>query len=173
MTKKIPNNLISQSKLSMLFKIANVQYAFAAHDAQHRAIIVSNRSGNYQLHAIDFESGYERQMTHKKGGALFGSISPDGQYIYILNEHNGTEYGHFTRIPFEGGKAVDLTPNLKPYFSYSLSSAHENGALCFSASIDNTNAVFVVKNKSRSHRHPQRNMRSFTPSPQNSVPTDF
>lgn len=145
MTNKVPHNLISKSKLNELFKIANVQYVFVAHDAPHRAIIVSNRSGNYQLHAVDLKSGYERQITHKKGGALFGSISPDGQYVYILNEQEGNEHGHFIRIPFAGGRAVDLTPNLKPYFSYSLSSDRENGTFCFSASIDDVNAVFVVK----------------------------
>lgn len=149
MTKKIPNNSISQSKLSKLFKITNVQYVFAAHNAPHRAIVVSNRSGDYQLHAVDFKSGYERQITHKKGGVLFGSISPDGQYVYVLNEHSGNEHGHFIRIPFEEGKAVDLTSNLNPYFSYSLASDHENKTLCFSASINDANAVFVVKNEGR------------------------
>lgn len=147
MTRKIPNNLILKSKLSKLFKITNTQYIFAAHNAPHRAIIVSNRFGNYQLYAVDFKSGYKKQITHKKGGALFGSISPDGQYVYILNEQDGNEYGHFIRIPFDGGKRVNLTPNLSHYFSYSLSSNQENSTLCFSASIDDANAVFVVKDK--------------------------
>lgn len=147
MTKKISDNLIFQSKLNKLFKIMNVQYIFAARDAPHRAIVVSNRSGNYQLHAVDFKSGYERQITRRKGGALFGSISPDGEYVYVLSDRGGSEHGHFIRIPFEGERAIDLTPNIGPYFSYSLSSDRENSTLCFSASIGNANIVFLVKNK--------------------------
>jgi dipeptidyl aminopeptidase/acylaminoacyl peptidase len=150
MTKKISDNLISQSRLNKLFRITSVQYIFTAHDAPHRAIIVSNRSGNYQLYAVDFKSGYERQITHKKGGVLFGSISPDGKYVYVLNDRDGSEYGHFMRILFEGGEAINLTPDVVPYFSYSLSSDHANNTLCFTASIDGTNAVFVVTQQNSS-----------------------
>lgn len=107
--------------------------------------MVSNRSGNYQLHAVDFKTGFHRQITHTKSGALFGSISPDGQYIYVLNDESGSEHGHFVRIPFEGGEALNVTPNLKPYFSYSMSSSDDEGTLCFITAFENQNKLFVTR----------------------------
>jgi len=136
---------MSSLKLRALFQTSSVQYLFVARNAPQRAIVVSNLSGNYQLHSVDFKTGFHRQITHTKSGALFGSISPDGQYIYILKDENGNEHGHFVRIPFSGGKAFDLTPNFKPYFSYSMSSSDDGKTLCFSAALENKNRILVTQ----------------------------
>ncbi|HDQ16708.1 MAG TPA: S9 family peptidase [Candidatus Vogelbacteria bacterium] len=139
------NNSMSTLKLQSLFKVLSVQYLFTASNASHRAIVISNRSGNYQLHAVDFESGFHRQVTNKKGGALFGSISPDGQYIYWLKDEAGGEYGNFVKVPFAGGKPINITPKLKPYFSYSIASDDKGELLCFTATAGNNNKVFAVQ----------------------------
>lgn len=141
------NNFISAPQLRRLFKTPSVQYLFVAQNAPHRAIVVSNRSGDYQLHAVDFEGGFHRQVTRRKGGALFGSISPDGRYIYWLNDQAGEEYGHFIKISFSGGKSINITPGLKPYFSYSISSSDDEKIVCFTAAIENKNKVFGIKAK--------------------------
>lgn len=146
MAKRIhTHNLISTPQLRSLFNTASVQYLFTAPNAPQRAIVVSNRSGNYQLHAVDFLNGFNRQITRKRGGSLFGSISGDGKYIFVLNDKQGGEHGHFLKIPFEGGKSIDLTPRLKPYFSYSISSSGDGNTLCFTAAVDNKNNVFVTR----------------------------
>jgi len=141
--------LLAQHNIRSLFTTRSVQYLFAALDAPHRVIIVSNRSGNYQLHAADFHTGFHRQITNAKHGALFGSISSDGQNVYILSDTSGAEYGHFVRIPFKGGKSVSVTPDLKLYFSYSVSTNDNAETVCFTAALDNKNKIFAVrKNKS-------------------------
>lgn len=124
-----------------------MQYLFVAQNAPNKAIVVSNRSGNYQLHAVDFENSFHRRVTKKKGGALFGSISRDGQHIYLLNDQAGGEVGHFIRIPFGGGKLTDVTPDLKPYFSYSINSSDDGKVLYFTAAVENKNKVFKVEAK--------------------------
>jgi len=141
------HNLISRSRLRLLFKTPSVQYLFTARNASHKAIVVSNRTGNYQLHAVDFSNGFHRQITHRKGGVLFGSISPDGQYIYFLNDKTGSEHAHFMRIPFYvyGGRSIDMTPHLKPYFSYSTSASDDAKTLVFTASLNSRNNVFVTR----------------------------
>jgi dipeptidyl aminopeptidase/acylaminoacyl peptidase len=141
--------LLAQYNIRSLFATRSVQYLFAARNTPHRAIIVSNRSGNYQLHAVDFRTGFHRQITNAKHGALFGSISSDGQQIYILSDPSGAEHGHFLCLPFEGGHGVDVTPSLKPYFSYSVNTSDDGETLSFTAALDNKNKVFIVrKNKS-------------------------
>jgi dienelactone hydrolase len=140
--------LFTQHNIQSLFTTPSVQYLFAAQTAAHRAIIISNRTGNYQLHAVDFQADFHRQITNTKHGMLFGSISSDGQYIFFLNDKNGVEHGHFICLPFEGKGGIDITPNLKPYFSYSVSTNNNIKLICFTAAVDNKNRVFVViKNK--------------------------
>lgn len=141
---KESNKKKSQERIRALFKASSVQYIFSARHASHRAIIVSNRSGNYQLHAIDFNTGFTRQVTHTKQGKLFGSISADGRYIYILNDKDGSEYGHFVREPFVGGPVEDITSDMITYFSYSVSTSDDGKTSCFIATLDNRNNVFVV-----------------------------
>ncbi|MBI2482090.1 MAG: S9 family peptidase [Candidatus Vogelbacteria bacterium] len=145
-------SFISISRLQSLFKTPSVQYLFTAQNAPHRAIVVSNRSGDYQLHAVDFASGFHRQITRRKGGALFGSISSDGQYIYILDDKKGAEHGHFLQIPFEGGKQIDMTPRLKPYFSYSMNASDDEKTLVFTAALENKNTIFVTKESNNGTR---------------------
>lgn len=130
--------------LTQIFQEPSVQYTFAARNAHERAIIVSNRSGKYQLHAVDFTAGFERQITRKEHGKLFGSISPDGRYIYVLDDKKGDEHGHFLRIPFKKGKTLDVTPNIKQYFSYSISSSIDGKVLCFTVSLGNKNRILTT-----------------------------
>lgn len=147
MTKKIPK----QHTTTSFFTAPSVQYLFAARNALHRAIVVSNRHGNYQLYAVDFNSGFTNRITNAKHGALFGSISPDGRSLYILNDANGAEHGHFLSIPFEGEISTNITPGLKPYFSYSVSASDDEKTLCFVAATEGKNRVFAVKERGGTH----------------------
>jgi len=78
-------------------------------------LIVSNHSGIWQLSAWDVPTGTLRQLTHRPAGTLSGGISPDGRFVYYLDDQQGNELGHFVRVPFEGGTPQDLTPALAPY----------------------------------------------------------
>jgi hypothetical protein len=97
-----------------------------------RALVVSNKSGIYELYAFDLISKSMRQVTNRPSGTVFGTISPDGRHIYYLDDRQGNETGHFIRVPFEGEQTVqDLTPSLPPYSTLS----------CF---IDDTSSHFGV-----------------------------
>ena len=117
---------------------------YPARNMPQRAILVLNKSGKFQLHAQDFATGFTRQITKKSQGALFGSISPGGEYVFFLNDQDGAEHGHFVRAPFTGGKSVDITPTLPPYYSYGVSISDSGNLLCFSASINKENRVYLV-----------------------------
>jgi dipeptidyl aminopeptidase/acylaminoacyl peptidase len=93
---------------------------------------VSNQSGKYQLYAWDVPTGELRQLTDRPEGILFGSISPDGRHVYYLADKGGNEIGHYVRIPFEGGEPQDITPDMAPYSSFSLSSSQAGNLIGFS-----------------------------------------
>jgi len=113
-------------------------------NAPHRAILVLNLSGKFQLHSYDFITKFSRQLTKKSQGTLFGSISSNGEYVFYLNDIAGGEHSHFVRIPFIGGHAIDITPSLPQYYSYEVSVNNTGNLLCFSASIENKNKVYLV-----------------------------
>ena len=59
-------------------------------------------------------------MTDQSAGVLLGIISSDGNSIYFLKDEDGNEIGHFVRVPFSGGEAEDISPELPPYSSFSI-----------------------------------------------------
>jgi dienelactone hydrolase len=84
-------------------------------------LAASNRSAIYQLYSWDVPTGDLKQLTDRPEGLLLGFLSPDGRYVYYLDDQQGDEIGHYVRMPFEGGAPEDVTPNLPPYSSFSLS----------------------------------------------------
>lgn len=81
-----------------------------------RGIVISNKMSHiFQVYNWDVPTNALTQVTHKPGGLFQVVLSPDGRYLYYLDDQGGDETGHFVRIPYEGGNPVDLTPDLPPY----------------------------------------------------------
>jgi dienelactone hydrolase len=86
-----------------------------------RGVVTNTETDQYQLYAWDVRDGGLRQLTHRPEGTVFGTISPDGRYVYYLQDEGGNEIGHFVRVPWEGGKPEDITPAMAPYSAFGLS----------------------------------------------------
>lgn len=108
---------------------APVTYASVARANLARGLATSNRSGVFQLYAWDVLTAELLPLTREPEGKAFGHISPDGRFVYYLDDQHGNETGHFVRIPFEGGELEDITPALQPYSSFGLGSSHASNLL--------------------------------------------
>jgi dipeptidyl aminopeptidase/acylaminoacyl peptidase len=97
------------------FKAPRFLLAFMARDNPIRGIVIGNQVNSYQVYAWETATGELRQLTNRSGPTNRGWISPDGQYVYFLDDQSGNELGHLTRVPFEGGAFEDVTPNLPAY----------------------------------------------------------
>jgi len=97
------------------FRAPTISYSKVARGAQGRGIVVTNRDGLYQVYAWDTRTGSLEKRTSRPEGLVSADISPDGRFIYYLDDQTGNEIGHFVRIPYDGGKPEDLTPDLPPY----------------------------------------------------------
>lgn len=104
-----------------------ILWAQLAEANPERGLVVTNKTGEHQLYAWEVKSNQLRQLTSTPEGRMSGSISPDGRYIYYLDDRQGNEIGHFMRIPFEGGEPEDITPNLPLYSSLAGVSLSKNG----------------------------------------------
>ena len=80
-----------------------------------RGIVTSTQSGVSQIYAWDVPTGDMRPLTDKPGGVTFGLLSPDGRFLYFMDDAKGNETGHYVRVPYEGGSPEDVTPSLPAY----------------------------------------------------------
>ncbi|MDT8305028.1 MAG: prolyl oligopeptidase family serine peptidase [Anaerolineae bacterium] len=83
-----------------------------------RGLVVSNQSGKNQLYGWEVESGELTQLTERETGISLGWMATDGRAVYYLDDDQGNEIGHYVRVPFSGGSAEDVTPDLPPYSSW-------------------------------------------------------
>lgn len=94
-----------------------------------RGLVMSSTSGAGQLYAWDVPSGTLRQLTNRPEGTFSGYLSPDGRAVYYLHDQDGSERGHYVRLPWERGDEQDLTPQLPPYPALYRCAVSEDGAL--------------------------------------------
>ncbi len=97
------------------FRIPRTSCIMIAENNPDRGLAISNRSGTYQLYAWDVPTGEFTQLTDRPHGQFYGYLSPDGKYVYYHHDEMGNELGHLKRLPYGGGDAVDITPELPPY----------------------------------------------------------
>ena len=97
------------------FRASSINYSQVANNAPERGIAITNQEGIFQIYSWDLKTGTLEKRSDRPEGLLGAEISPDGRFIYYLDDQTGNEIGHFVRIPFEGGEPEDITPELPPY----------------------------------------------------------
>ena len=87
-----------------------------------KGILADNRNGTLQWYAWDIASNGLQPITDTPGGhSSFLTLSPDGQWVYYLDDKQGNEIGHYVRKPVDGGDLQDITPDLPLYSSFGFS----------------------------------------------------
>lgn len=110
-----------------------------------RGLLVSNhQSSAFELYAWEVEVNLSRPLTRREGGTSQGWISPDGAFVYYLEDDHGNELGHLVRVPFESGEPYDLTPNLPSYTLRGFSFSGDGRKLAFNAVNPEGFSLFVT-----------------------------
>lgn len=131
-----PINLADNALWKQRFRITRVMSSQIATKNPSRGLVVSNQSGVFQLYAWDVNTGELRQLTDRPAGTTFGGLSPDGNTIYYFDDEGGNEIGYFVQLPFEATtdtEPVNITPELPPYATFSLSQSLNGAVLSFTA----------------------------------------
>ncbi len=115
------------------FRAADIIWAAIAQQNPERGLVCTNKDGIYQLYAWDVGTDELRQVTDQTAGVVSGIISSDGNSIYFLKDEAGNEIGHFVRVPFSGGEAEDISPELPPYSAFAISQNRKGNVTGFRA----------------------------------------
>ncbi len=126
------------------FRAATVRIAEIAHSAPDRGLVVTDPSGIQQLHSWSVGDGTLGVLTKKPEGLTFGVLSPDGRWVYYLDDERGNEIGHWVRVPWEGGEPEDVTPALAPYASSDLVISAAGRRLAFNAARSDGFTLYAV-----------------------------
>lgn len=118
------------------FNVSVVAFTQVAKLNTQRGLAVTNRTGIYQLHRWDTTTGDLTPLTDAPAGVVFGGLSPDGKWVYYHKDQQGNEIGHFVRVPWDSdlgaGEPQDITPDMPPYASYSISQSLNGRIIGFS-----------------------------------------
>jgi len=110
-----PLQLEDTAPWKVRFRIPRIYNTQIAIKDSTRGLVPCNKSGLFQLYAWNVATGSLTQLTNRSDGTLLGKISPDGRFVYYLNDQSGKEIGHLFRVPFEGDEPEDITPDMPPY----------------------------------------------------------
>ncbi|GHO42003.1 prolyl oligopeptidase family serine peptidase [Ktedonospora formicarum] len=116
----------------MRFRIPVTYGLEIAAQSPSRGLVLSNRSGVYQLCGWDVTTGQLTQVTATPEGVYQrGTLSPNGRFLYYLEDQKGNETGHLVRIPFTGGTPEDITPTFPLYGSIAFALSRSGNCLGF------------------------------------------
>lgn len=125
------------------FLAADIFWSVVAQQNPGRGLVCTNKNGIYQLYAWDIPTGELVQVTDQPAGVVTGIISSHGDDIYYLKDEGGNEIGHYVRVPFSGGDAEDISPELPLYSSFSISQNRMANVLGFIAAGQDGFKIYV------------------------------
>jgi dipeptidyl aminopeptidase/acylaminoacyl peptidase len=108
------------------------------------AVVSSSESGLFQTYALDLASGATRQLTHADTGTVFSTLSQDGRSLLTLDDVGGNEVGHWVAVPMDGGAAVDLTPAMPAYSSWSVATDRPGDQVAIAVTSDDGTEIWIA-----------------------------
>lgn len=128
-----PLDLSATAPWKQRFNAPRFLLAYMARTNPTHGIVIGNQVKSYQIHAWQTATGTLRLLTDRSAPTNRGWISPDGQYVYFLNDQSGNELGHLTRVSFDGGAFEDVTPDLPSYTLRGVGLSRHGKRLAFDA----------------------------------------
>lgn len=139
-------NLNENAPWKKRFRASSIAWSSIATQNPKRGLVCTNKDGIYQLYAWEIETNNLCQLTNQPAGVVNGIISADGKYIYYLLDEGGNEIGHYVQVPFEGGEAQDMTPDMPPYSSFYITESHTGNTTGFMAVNEDGFQMLVIDN---------------------------
>ena len=139
-------NLNADAPWKQRFRAPAISWTARASLDPRRGLACTNKDGVFQLYAWQTETGHLTQLTDQSTGVVSGLISADGEHVYYLRDAGGDEIGHYVRLPYAGGPAVDMTPDMPAYASHYITESRSGKAFGLTAAIDDGFQILLFDN---------------------------
>src|SRR5690348_16361377 len=119
-TLAAPQRASLEPQWKQRFRAARIMFPSWARDDADRLLFLTNASGKFEVHTWDRRSGAQKQLTDRGEGTGYrvpARLEPDGRRVWWFDDAKGNELGRWVRVPFEGGAAEEMTPELAPAYS--------------------------------------------------------
>ncbi|MXX25076.1 MAG: S9 family peptidase [Caldilineaceae bacterium SB0668_bin_21] len=134
---KSPLQLEDNAPWRQRFRCNSLGYVYVAPNDPSRGIVHASMQGpTKQTFAWDTTSGDLRPLLPRNETPSYGWLGPNGDFLYYLQDDKGSELGHIVRVPYAGGPAEDLTPELPPYTLRGFDISRDGACLAFDAVYD-------------------------------------
>jgi len=141
-----PLDLSDEAPWKARFRDARIETSQLATQNPDKGVVITNKDGIFQVYAWDVPSGQLTAITDRPTGTRSGTISADGQRIYYLHDEAGDEIGHYHFKPFDGGEAVDISPDMPAYASFYFTESYTGRHYGFQAGNQYGFFIFVIDN---------------------------
>ncbi len=139
-------NLREDAPWKKRYRAPGIAWSSVATQNKKRGLVCTNKDGIYQLYAWETDTNTLTQLTTQPAGVVNGIISADGEWVYYLLDAGGNEIGHYVRVPFAGGDAQDMTPDMTPYASFYITESHTGNVIGLMAVNDDGFQMYVIDN---------------------------
>jgi len=121
------------------------------------ALVLSNRTGSYQLAAVDTRGGPLRPVSHGKERVAWARISNDSETVCFSRDLGGREEHQLFTIPLEDGEEEEQLTQLPPTRVFDFNWSNGDDRLTFAGATKEANGLWIVDSSNGAHTQVYQN----------------
>lgn len=126
------------------YRASKIAWARLASQNPERGLVCTDIDGILQLYAWDVVTGDLNQVTDQPAGVVQGYLSADGANVYYHQDTQGNEIGHLVRLPFAGGEAESITPDMPLYALRQFSQSATGNRIGFTTAGEGASQTYIL-----------------------------
>ncbi len=126
------------------------------------ALALSNKTGSYQLAALDVRGGQIRLVSHGKERVAWARISNDSQTVCFSRDFGGKEEHQLFTVPLEEGEEEEQLTRLPPTRAFNFNWSNGDDRIALAGATRETNAVWTSGLSTQATANTHRSFRTDT-----------
>src|SRR5207247_5199717 len=149
----VAGRLLVPAKLSSVYssiEIPDLELFDLSKDGK-TALVLSNRTGSYQLAAVDTRGGPLRPVSHGKERVAWARISNDSETVCFSRDLGGREEHQLFTIPLEDGEEEEQLTQLPPTRVFDFNWSNGDDRLTFAGATKEAQGLWIVDSSNGAH----------------------
>src|SRR5207244_8996433 len=122
--------------------IPDIELFYLSKDGK-TALVLSNRTGSYQLAALDTRGGQLRPVSHGKERVACARISNDSETVCFSRDFGGREEHQLFTIPLTDGEEEEQLTKLPATRAFNFNWSNGDDRIALEVATHETNAVWI------------------------------